>query len=319
MRATDLEGRDVTETLRRWDRQTVDGFRRRDGWIGYAEEHGIILDFGDRLSGFKPDDRLVLCLAGWVEYPYSQTNYAAATAGVALQPPAIERQRADGTWEMIEPHAGYPAGLPRMTTLDLTGKLTGPRCVLRIRTNMECYYDQAFLAVRDRQAESAFRVKALPVARAVLGPRGYIREVSPDGRQPLIYDYDHVDPAPLARMSGKVTRSGDVASPAPGRRRPVLRRRTGRRGPARVRRPGACLPCRRAGREATCCGPSATARTPTRSRPRATRSSPCPGGTCRRFPLPPVSSGRRPRPSRPISVSTRPGRPEEPIMAAASR
>ena len=157
-RATDLDGRDVTETLRRWDRQTVDSFRRRDGWIGYAEEHGIILDFGDRLSGFKPDDRLVLCLAGWVEYPYSQTNYAAATAGVALQPPAIERQRADGTWEMIEPHAGYPAGLPRMTTLELTGKLNGPRCVLRIRTNMECYYDQAFLAVRDREAESALRV-----------------------------------------------------------------------------------------------------------------------------------------------------------------
>jgi len=36
-------------------------------------------------------------------------------------------------------------------------------------------------------------------------------DISPDGRQPLIYDYNHVDPAPLARMSGKLTRSGDVA------------------------------------------------------------------------------------------------------------
>ena len=97
---------------RTWDRRTVDDFRRLDGWIGYAEEHGIVLDFGDRLCRFGPDDRLVLCLAGWVEYPYSQTNYAAATAGVALQPPAIERRRDDGTWEVIEPHAGYPAGLP---------------------------------------------------------------------------------------------------------------------------------------------------------------------------------------------------------------
>ena len=88
-----------------------------------------------------------------MEYPYSQTNYAAATAGVALRPPAIERLGADGTWQTIEPHAGYPAGLPRMMTLDLTGKLTGPRCVLRIKTNMECYYDQAFIAVRDRSAE----------------------------------------------------------------------------------------------------------------------------------------------------------------------
>ena len=75
---------------------------------------------------------------------------------------------------------------------------------------MECYYDQAFVAVRDRQAELRCRVTTLPVARAVLGHRGYTREVSPDGRLPLVYDYDHVDPAPLARMSGKVTRSGDV-------------------------------------------------------------------------------------------------------------
>ena len=41
-------------------------------------------------AAFGPSDPLVLCLAGWVEYPYSQTNYAAATAGVTLNPPAIE-------------------------------------------------------------------------------------------------------------------------------------------------------------------------------------------------------------------------------------
>jgi hypothetical protein len=76
---------------------------------------------------------------------------------------------------------------------------------------MECYYDQAFLALRDRRAESELRVARLPVARAVLGHRGYTREISPEGRQPLLYDYDYVDPAPLARMAGKLTRYGDVA------------------------------------------------------------------------------------------------------------
>jgi len=211
VRATDLKGADVADALKAWDRRTVDGFAKRAAWTGYAEEHGIVLDFGDRLSGHGSDDRLLLALAGWVEYPYSQTNYAAATAGVALAPPAIERLRDDGSWETIEPHAGYPAGLPRMTTLDLTGKLTGPRCVLRIRTNMECYYDRAFVAVRDAEAERSLRTTSLPVARAVLGPRGYTREVSPDGRPPLVYDYDYVDPAPLARMSGTLTRFGDVA------------------------------------------------------------------------------------------------------------
>lgn len=211
VKASDLEGRNLTNTLRDFDRRTADAFRMRAPWIGYAEEHGIILDFGDRLAKYSPRDRLVLCLAGWVEYPYSQTNYAAATAGVTLKAPSIERRRNDGTWEVIEPHAGYPAGLPRLMTIELTGKLTGPRCELRIRTNMECYYDQAFLAVLDASARESLQVTTLPVARATLGHRGYTREVSPDGRPPLLYDYDYVDPAPLAWFSGKLTRYGDVA------------------------------------------------------------------------------------------------------------
>ena len=212
VRSEDLKGRDLTETLRLWDRRTADHFRKRSGWTGYTEEHGIILDFGDRLSRYSSSAQLVLCLAGWVEYPYSQTNYAAATAGVSLNPPGIERLRSDGSWEVIEAHAGYPAGMPRLTTIELTGKLTGPNCVLRIKTNMECYYDQAFIAVRDTEAERSLRVSTLQVARAVLGYRGYTREVSPDGRQPLLYDYDYVDPAPLARFSGKLTRYGEVAN-----------------------------------------------------------------------------------------------------------
>jgi hypothetical protein len=207
-RASDLAGRDVSTALRAWDRETVDGFRRLRGWIGYADEHGIVLDFGDRLSEFGPTDRLVLCLAGWVEYPYSQTNYAASTAGVPLRPPVLERRREDGSWEVIEPDPGYPAGMPRMTTLDLTGKLGGGRCVLRLRTNMECYWDRAFVAVASRDA--GLVTTELTASRATLGYRGYTREYSPDGRLPLLYDYDHVDPAPLARLAGRLTRYGDV-------------------------------------------------------------------------------------------------------------
>ncbi len=209
VKATDLSGRDMTATLHAWDRRTVDTFRKLPHWTGYAEEHGIVLDFADRLAAFGPDDRLVLALAGWVEYPYSQTNYAASTAGVPLQPPVLERLRDDGTWELLEPDPGYPAGLPRLTTLELTGKLNGPRCVLRLRTNMECYYDQAFLAVIE--PDPALRTTTLPVTRADLHYRGYTREFSPDGRPPLLYDYDHIDPAPLARLSGRLTRFGDVA------------------------------------------------------------------------------------------------------------
>ena len=45
----------MTATLKHWDRRTVDTFGKLEGWIGYAAEHGIILDFGDRLSRIRPD------------------------------------------------------------------------------------------------------------------------------------------------------------------------------------------------------------------------------------------------------------------------
>ncbi|MBI1322264.1 cytochrome c biogenesis factor [bacterium] len=207
--AQDLKGNDLTDTLKKFDRRTSDAFLRRIGWVGYAEEHAVILDFGDRLKGLKRDEKIILGLAGWVEYPYSQTNFAAATSGVALKPPVLEIEEADGSWKTLEADPGYPAGLPRLTTLELTGRLPLERPVkLRIRTNMECYYDEAFLAVLEPQPELA--VTSVPVAHAQLQWRGYTREVSPDGKLPLIYDYDYVDPAPLAQLSGNLTRYGNV-------------------------------------------------------------------------------------------------------------
>ena len=88
----------MTETLRHWDRRTADAFRkltRLDRLRRGARDHPRFRRPAQPVRGRAT--ALVLCLAGWVEYPYSQTNYAAATAGVALKPPAIERLDDDGT------------------------------------------------------------------------------------------------------------------------------------------------------------------------------------------------------------------------------
>jgi tetratricopeptide (TPR) repeat protein len=210
VKATDLNGKDISDKLRYNDRNYIDDFHELSGLIGYCEEHGIVLDFGDRLSRFGPNDRLTLCLAGWVEYSRSQTNYAAATAGIKLEPPRIERLCADGTWLVIEPHAGFPAGTPRMSTIDLSGKLGGERCVLRIRTNMKLCWDQAFIAPLDPSIE--LKTTSLSPARARLSFRGYMREVSPDGKPPALYDYNSIEAAPLSRLLGMYTRYGDVTT-----------------------------------------------------------------------------------------------------------
>ena len=211
--AQDGTGHDVLPIVRDADRRSVDQFRRINGWIGYTEEHSLILDFGNQLDNLKSGEEPFLCLTGWVEYPYSQTNYAAATSGVALKPPTLEQRLPDGQWRVIDPQPGHPAGLTRTMTVNLAGKrLAGPGCVLRLTTNMECYWDRAFVAVRDQGALRSVRISSLPVSNARIRDRGYLRESSPDGLKPALPDYDRVDPVPLARFRGELTRHGDVAA-----------------------------------------------------------------------------------------------------------
>jgi hypothetical protein len=221
LKARDQRGRDVTAALREWDRDTVDGFARR-AWIGFAEEHWVELDFGSLLKDVGAKDRLVLCLAGWTDYPYPESIWAASQAGVELLPPILERLDEAGKWQTVVAEAGFPAGLPRMTTLELTGKLLGPKCVLRLRTNMHVFWDQIFLAPLLERVpaektlttlghESAnLRSISLKLHKATLEPRGCMQEFSPDGKQPTLYDYDRLERVPLVQPAGKITRFGDV-------------------------------------------------------------------------------------------------------------
>jgi hypothetical protein len=230
-KARDHRGRDVTRTLRKWDRDTVRKFAQRS-WTGFAEEHWVELDFGERLAKLGPGRRVFLCLAGWTNYPYPESIWAARQAGVTVQPPVLERLREGGCSSQWEPvvtadgkpvEAGFPAGLPRMMTLEVTsvvGKLSRQplaqgRCVLRLRTNMEIYWDQAFLAPlqetgRTGKRQSQVASRELEVRHADLSARGLMQEFSPDGREPTLYDFDRVDRVPVSRLSGRMTRYGPV-------------------------------------------------------------------------------------------------------------
>ena len=141
-KATDHKGRDVTAQVLERDRRAVDGFAKRS-WLGYAEDHSLTLDFGDVPTGNA--GRWYLVLASWTEYAYPETIYAATRAGVPLDFPVLERLASDGkTWEPIG-DLGFPAGLPRVMTRPLPRFKPG-KTTLRIRTNMQVYWDQVFLA-----------------------------------------------------------------------------------------------------------------------------------------------------------------------------
>ena len=215
-KATDHRGNDVTRLLLDRDRRAVDGFAPRS-WLGYAEDHSLTLDFGEIGAPNPPapfpgkeggESRWFLVLAGWTEYPYPESIYAATRAGVDLMPPVLERLNAGGTWVPVC-DLGFPAGLPRVMTRELPGFIPAGKTTLRLRTNMQVYWDQIYLAPAEA-AGSVGRVTSLDVAGANLAARGFMQEVYPDGRPPVAYDDAKTEPVAANRWTGKLTRLGDV-------------------------------------------------------------------------------------------------------------
>ena len=208
-RALNPAGTDCTDELRRADRHYAFEPELDRRFVGFSHPHTLELDFGDQLASLPTDERVFLFINGYLEYPYSQTGYAASQAHVSWQPIRIERRQPDGRWQTIVPDAGALGGMARTMTVDLTGLVGGTDCQLRLSSNLEMYYDQVFLGLpvgRDRVT-----VRTLPMAEAELRYVGFAREVSPDGRQPLIYDYAQTEPsAPFRSLSGAYTRYGPV-------------------------------------------------------------------------------------------------------------
>jgi hypothetical protein len=209
IKATDPAGHDCVENLRRVDRHYAYEPSLDRRYIGFCKPHTLELDFDNGLQSFHPSDRVFLFIHGFIEYPYSQTVYAASQSGISWEPIRIDRQEADGRWITMVPDAGVPGGMARMMTVELTGRLTAGTRRLRLTTNLEIYYDQVFaarLAGRD-----LVTVRDVPLLEATLRRAGFAREYSPDGRLPLIYDYEHSDAtAPFHVLKGAYTRYGPV-------------------------------------------------------------------------------------------------------------
>jgi len=210
VRATDPAGRDCTENLARVDRIYAYAPPLDRRYLGFCRPHTLELDFQDLLAELGQDDRLFLFIHGFIEYPYSQTVYAASQSRLGWEPIRVEAQGGDGRWHVIVPDGGAPGGMGRMMTIDLTGQLPPTTSKLRLTTNLEIFYDQIFLA-RPAPPDHV-TVGTAPLLAANLRYLGFPREYSPDGREPLIYDYEHRDAtAPFHRLRGSYTRYGPVA------------------------------------------------------------------------------------------------------------
>ena len=209
VKATDPWGSDCGDRLARVDRVYAYEPKLDRRYVGFCQPHTLELDFGDRLSGFSARDQVFLFINGFIEYPYSQTVYAASQSRVGWEPIRVERQEAGGRWQTIVPDGGAPGGMARTMTIRLTGELTPATRKLRLTTNLEVFYDQIFVA--RQSGRDTVTVNPAPLREATLHYVGFAREYSPDGRLPWIYDYDRCDAtAPFHTLKGAYTRYGPV-------------------------------------------------------------------------------------------------------------
>jgi tetratricopeptide (TPR) repeat protein len=203
--AWDNQGRDALQLLSARDHKYVRDFTNLP-YAGFADTHSLTLDLG----AWTPQQPLRLFMSGFIEYFSATSMYAAWQAGLKPISPYIEAQMPDGSWRRVIDDMGFPAGLPRTITVDLTGRLPVGAQKIRITSNLQIYWDQV-LVDNGPARESDVRTTELPLAAATLGFRGYPRQV--DGETPgdLTYYYEQASTTgPFSRLRGSYTQYGDV-------------------------------------------------------------------------------------------------------------
>ncbi len=177
---------------------------------GFTKLHSLELDLGEPYRG----GALRLLLHGEIEYFTATGMYAADQAGVQAIAPYVEafvkdQGAAYGKWMRVTDDMGFPAGLPRTMTADLSDKLPKGTQRIRISTNLQIYWDNILIERTEQNSDS--HLTPVPLQRADLSFHGYPRQIVAQPPGNVKYVYEQVSrTGPYARQAGTYTRYGDV-------------------------------------------------------------------------------------------------------------
>ena len=229
--ARDGQGRDVIAQLRKVDHDYVQGFKILQ-YPGFTETHTLELDLGH----WDSKNLLRLLMSGYTEYFTASSMFVAHQAGIDVIAPYVEAlvpgdpaaktvddsanskngaqsvpgaKSAPGAWKKIIDDMGFPAGLPRTITVDLTGHLPPGAQRIRIVTNLQIYWDQ--ILVDNSPAGLPVHSTEVPLKNARLRFRGFPKQIEVGTPGDLTYNYEDISlTGPFGRPSGNYTRLGDV-------------------------------------------------------------------------------------------------------------
>lgn len=204
--AIDTKGNDVLSFISKKDDIYLSDFNP-DKYQGVTEMTDLILDPG---ATERPGS-LYLFMNGWI-FPTDASINVALSQSSALKvfPPSIQVINKKGDWETIIDNAGFPMGKDKTVVIDLTGRFLSADHRVKIRTNMEIYWDYIFFS--EGLSSAPLNSTVLEPDYADLHYRGFSRTFRKGGRYgPHWFDYSSVDKDPKWRdMTGNYTRYGDV-------------------------------------------------------------------------------------------------------------
>ena len=204
--ATDERGNDVLPALREADDVYVSNLTPTK-YQGVVEPHDLILDLGD-VAGRRG---AYLFLRGWIYPTDASINVALGQqSAIKVASPSLEVRDKNGRWQTAIANIGFPSGKDKTIVVDLAGKFPTADHHVRIRTNMQIYWDQAFVS-RDL-ANGEVKTTALAPVSADLHFRGFSRMYRKGGRYgPYWFAYDDMTKeSPWRPIEGAFTRFGDV-------------------------------------------------------------------------------------------------------------
>ena len=205
--AVDGRGTDVLEELREHDDRYVSNLTPVQ-YQGLTEPHELILDL-DREAG-HPGTLLVL--RGWIFPSDASINVALSQQHeVRAEPPVLEVRDARGRW-VSRGSIGFPSGKDKTMVIDLAGIFPTGDHHVRVRTNLQIYWDQVFVADDLGAGSLESGITTLAPVSGLLHYRGFSRMYRRGGRYgPHWFDYDSVTKeSPWRPITGAATRFGDV-------------------------------------------------------------------------------------------------------------
>ena len=204
--AMDGKGRDLLLELSEADHIYVSALEPTR-YQGITELHDLVLDLGSSPA----DQPLKLYMTGWVFPSDASINVAVAQSStVEVVSPLLQVIDEEGRWTTVIENLSFPAGRNKTVVTELTGLFPTDDRRVRIRTNMQLYWDHAFSTLGEPSAP--VRVTTLKPEAADLHARGFSRLYRKGGRfGPHWFDYQQVETeSPWRPIRGLFTRFGDV-------------------------------------------------------------------------------------------------------------